>query len=499
MKGPCVLTIVDGWGIPQREDAPRFDTKKHIAQYIQKYPAGIISASGIGLGSSMDSSGNSAIGYTSLGTGMPPMNYILEQAMVQEDFYNTPAVQELYSSVQSSKRPLHIVVPIGGSYKKTVQQLAVFIHAYQEYGIKNPVVLHVLILPSEITLSLSTIKQALASILELPKVQIGTVVGSKYACDTSLHWNRTERAYRGIFFREGEETRTERLIDFISLLEEQKHTTEDLPPIILQDTPAYSSGDTVLFFDTNRRYTRQLVQACFIPGFSHMETIPYMFQSGFTLLSYETGIVAKILWHASVMPHGLSDILREHEISQMLMSDGVGYPLLAGYFRGVAEIVQPPDTYMHVQTVQEKDPLSLYKKHIDVLQKQVIKQVEDKQEVVVASLQYLDNILFKQDHKQIEKAYDALDTYIYMVSEHVLSLGGMHCIVGSYNAIDSAETVPVLCIADDKTGQAMRQGDIPEGNMQYATPCGSLLDMLPTILSYLNVEKPQHLVGRPLC
>ncbi|MBU0661475.1 hypothetical protein KKG22_04860 [Patescibacteria group bacterium] len=498
MIQPTVLTIVDGWGIDVKEQAPRFDTKKHIANYIQEYPAGILHASGVGLGVSALREGNVALGYTSIGTGVSPINYMIDYVIHNESFWSLPAVDHLFREIKESKNTVHMIVSLSLETEALLRRIRCFMQTREIKEITTAIVVHIVIASDEL-LTMDRFLLTLAAIQDMDGIQIGTVVGSRYGCDASNHWERTQRAYDGIFNRDAEETRSAKLLDFVRLLLEKEYTLETLPPVMTQDSPAYHSGDIVLFFDTKRAHTAQLVKLCFVPSSVHTQVDDQMFRSGYTLVSYAQGIPAKVLWSGPLHTDTLLDVLREHNIAQAYISDGKGYPLLLGRLHTSEGVLQTEYEH-HMIDMPEigLDPLVRLRKHVDMLMKKVIMQSELVDGVLMVSMQYLDDCIATHDQHVIDDAYTILDEYIHRVSEHVLSLGGLHMIVGSFNAHDLSETVPVLCIAEVFRGQALRYGDVPEGNMRLAPPSGSLLDIAPSLLFYKKLDKPQHMVGHSL-
>ncbi len=535
-----VLVVLDGFGIapPGPGNPISLANPKNINSYFYTYPNTTLQASGESVGLPAHEPGNTEVGHVNLGAGrvvyqdLPRIN----MSIADGSFYKNSAFLKAALHVRNTGGKLHLIGLVGeGTVHSSVDHLYALLYFAKENQLKN-VFIHAITdgrdsppkSAHEIVLRLEEkLKQ-----LEIGK--IASVTGRYYAMDRDRRWDRIRKAYMCLTKGEGNHAQT--ATDAVNESYSAGKTDEFMEPtnIVQGGKPLalIEPKDAVIFFNYRIDRPRELTKAFVLEQFEQNANIttsfdPYAvkyykthlpkeqialtppFQRGpkipnlvfVTLTEYEKGLAADVAYPPTLVDLPLGRVLAERDIPQLRMAESEKERFVTFYFNGGREQAFPYEERLiipspRVATYDLKPEMSASEITQSVLQ--ALK--EKKFAFIVVNFANADMVGHTGNLKATIKAVKTIDTCVDTIAAIALKNDWALLITGDHGNAEE--------MIDPKTNEMSTEHSnnpvpfiVVNSSLQAASKKlepGILADIAPTILSIMNLSKPNCMTGRNL-
>ncbi|WP_458188006.1 2,3-bisphosphoglycerate-independent phosphoglycerate mutase [Haladaptatus sp. NG-WS-4] len=329
--------------------------------------------------------------------------------------------------------------------------------------------------------------------------EVATVSGRYYAMDRDQNWERTKRAYDAIVNREAAHE-AETAVDAIRESYDRGDTDEFVEPTLIADGPVLDDGDSVVFFNFRSDRARQLTRMIAdIDPVWEFETNPPAVE--FVMLTqYDKEFDLPVAFPPDQPEDTLGEVLADHGQTQLRIAESEKYAHVTYFLNGgrevefdgeIRRIVESPD----VPTYDQRPEMSA-----EEVTDTAISVVEsDDPDVLVLNYANPDMVGHTGDFDAAVAAVEAVDEQLGRLVETLQKHGAHVFITADHGNADDMGTpenphtahtynlVPLVYLSPegDDGGREFRAG-------------GSLCDLAPTLLSVIDVEKPDAMTGESL-
>ncbi|MFO8049198.1 MAG: 2,3-bisphosphoglycerate-independent phosphoglycerate mutase, partial [Desulfosudaceae bacterium] len=345
-KKPCLLIILDGWGInpSSRGNAIAAANTPHLDSLFASYPHTRLSCSGEAVGLPEGFMGNSEVGHLNLGAGRIVYQELLRinNAIKDGSFFNNRLFASVIDSVKARGSTLHLVglVSDGGvhshiSHLKALVELAaekkvrVCVHAILD-GRDTP--------PDSGRHYLEDLQAFLS---DYPDAAIGSVCGRFYAMDRDTRWDRTQKAYQ--LYTEGSGRPESDPLEAVANAYQQGETDEFVSPIAICDdkgspTGVMSDKDGLIFFNFRADRARQLVRALTEENFSEFERNRFpRFCDTVSMTRYDQNFSLPVAFPPETPTQTLGETVSQAGLKQLRLAETEKYAHVTYFFNGGRE------------------------------------------------------------------------------------------------------------------------------------------------------------------
>jgi 2,3-bisphosphoglycerate-independent phosphoglycerate mutase len=539
MVHPLILIVLDGWGIAPTGPGNAISLAKlpYYRELLNRYPHGLLEASGESVGLPKGEDGNTETGHINLGAGnivyqdLPRINL----SIADGSFFKNYSFISAINHARKYNSNLHLLGLIGsGGVHSNIEHLLALLQLLKENNFTR-VFLHLITdgrdsPPRSASLY---IEQIQAFLKQLGFGQIATIMGRYYAMDRDHRWERTKLAYE--ILTKGKANKSSSPLDVITSSYQKKITDEFIIPtnIIKDGKPIslISENDSVIFFnyriDRPRQLTKAFVMDNFdeqantvdfdpyavkyykkhimekselIPPFKRGPLIPHLYFV--TMTEYSRNVHASsVAFPPEIIPHPLGECLANQGLRQLRMSESEKERFVTYYFNGQREtpftnedrkIIPSPK----VATYDMKPEMSSYELTTALLNS----LNKNKYEFILINFANPDMVAHTGVIPATIKACESVDNHLSVIVPKVLNLNGTILITGDHGnaeelinphtgGIDTEHStypVPFIAINNNWEGK----------NIEL--PKGVLGDVAPTILDILSIKKPVDMAGRNL-
>lgn len=497
-KKPVVLIILDGWGHREEKknnaiaeaNTPFFD---HLWS---SYPHSLLEASGLYVGLPDGQMGNSEVGHTTIGAGKAIDTDLvrISKAAEKNEFGKIPAFQKLFEHVKKHNSTLHVkgMVSPGGVHSHH-DHLFAFLRTAKEVGIKK-IALHVFT-DGRDTAPQSAheyVRELENELLRLGVGVIASVSGRYYAMDRDKNWDRIQKAKDVIFYGKGLVCKNCTPSEVIKKLHTEGKIDEHFEPMVFVDENekafCVEKNDGIFFFNfrsDRARYFSQLItevaenqNLCFV-----------------TMTEYQKGLPCLVAFEPTEIETTLAAEISKAGLTQMHVAETEKYAHATFFLNGGREV--PHDNEEHVLIESRKDITT----H-DLAPEMKAKEIADKAiEYIKKGTNFIfinfanpDMVGHTAKKQAIITALEVVDIQLKRVVDEINKAGGVAFVTADHGNAEvnideqgrphtahTTNRVPAILIGTDKK---MRNG--------------SLQDIAPTILSFMDIPKPDCMTGETL-
>jgi 2,3-bisphosphoglycerate-independent phosphoglycerate mutase len=535
---PVILIVLDGFGLTSAQPQGNAIFLAHppfINSLFSSYPHTQLKASGTAVGLPENEVGNTEVGHINLGAGKIVYQSLprIDLSIADGSFYKNKTFIEGIDHIQKTGGDLHLIGLIGsGSVHASVEHLYALLQLCKENSIKNVYIHAITDGRDSAPKAASEFMQRLQEKIDSLGVgKIASIMGRYYAMDRDKRWERIEKAYTCLTEATGPKYSTYQ--EAIDANYKQNKTDEFIEPslIVGQDNKIIQikKGDTVIFFNFRIDRPRELTKAFVLDDFEHKanETAYDPFATKYykshlvktpdtsiifkrkekisdlffiTMTEYQEDLPVHVAFPRHVVPLPIGRILSENQFPQLRMSESEKERFVTYYFNGLREapfeledriIIPSP----HVATYDLKPEMSA-PEITDNLVKQIIKQ---KYKFILVNFANSDMVGHTGNLQAAIKAIQVLDTALHKIIDQALRYdytvlitadhGNSESMLNEKGEVSTEHTgnpVPFIAINNKFTGKSI------------TLQSGILADVAPTILSLLNIHKPQEMTGRNL-
>lgn len=494
-----LLCILDGWGERALDHNNGLLFAKNWQNLLKKYPHTFLNASESYVGLPDGQMGNSEVGHMTLGLGrkiiqdLPRINESIEDGTFKE----SDIFRKFIKRTKTGTNVCHIMglFSLGGVHAHEDH----FLYATKilaEEGIT--VVVHP-ILDGRDTSPLS----ALSSLEKLQNIlghniKAGTVSGRYFTMDRDSRWERTKQAYDAFVNAIGHKYKT--ITEAVEFAYSQGVTDEFIEPCVINDYAGINLNDSLFFVNFRGDRARQWISALALPGFDKFLASHPPFSSILTMTDYSKELSP---YHLSLFPkisltEGLGDTVSKYALCQLRIAETEKYAHVTYFFNGGREAALEGEERIMVPSPQ----VATYDLKPEMSAEQVTEHVLSalalkKHNLIVVNYANPDMVGHTGVRTAIEKAIETIDSILIRLEKEALKNDWLLIITADHGNVEQ--------ITDD-AGQphtAHTCNVVPflvinaESNLRLRDN-GTLADVAPTILQWLNLPIPDVMSGQCL-
>ena len=545
---PFVLVIRDGWGTnPFPEQAP-FDAvaiaKTPVADRLMaEYPWTLIKTSGLDVGLTGTTMGNSEVGHQNIGAGriVDQDAVRISKACESDSLDQIPALVDPIVSARDAGKAVHLMginsdAGVHGQLEhlyamlrlcKSLGQQRVFIHLFTDGRDTGPF------------LGKDFVEQVSAEAKKIGVGRIASVIGRYWAMDRDNRWERVQKAYDLLTGRVDTDN-FDSAADAISAFYDNPKDPalagdEFVEPCTIGDAAEsrITDGDAVVFYNYRGDRPRELCSTFLLPEFDGADELKPSPDSGrrgfdrgakldvgFVLMTPYSERLAELANVAfpkpPKMPMIAGECFSKLGLTQFRCAETEKYPHVTFFFNDYRdepfegerrEIIQSPK----VATYDLQPEMSAAGVRDAVLARL---DAEDCEDVIVVNFANADMVGHTGKLDAAIKACEAVDEFTGQIVEKTIARGGSLIVTADHgnaeqmrlSAEDSPQTahtifdVPMLVVGDAFKDRELR-GDRDASNWTNAearSKRGRLADIFPTALEMMGLTKPDEMTGESL-
>lgn len=503
-RKPIVLMILDGWGYRQDNNNNAIASAKtpNWDGWWQQCPHMLLNASGAAVGLPENQMGNSEVGHMHISAGrVIPQDFTrINQAIASDEFDQNTTLLDMIQDMKAQGKAIHVMglLSPGGVHSHENHLFAFLKLCHQQQF--NRVYLHLFLdgrdtPPQSATSSL----QALNEVLQhYPVATIASVCGRYYAMDRDNRWERLSPVYR--MLTEGRSSyRFANSEAAINAFYQENKFDEFIPPAIIGTGKAIESGDSVFFFNFRADRARQLSEALIDESFNGFIRVQRPVLAHFvTMTRYAKHLLTESVFPPLQLRNTLGEVLANQSLNQLRVAETEKYAHVTFFFNGGNEqifanedrILVPSPRVATYDLLPEMSAKELTRTVVDAIK-------SDAYDVIICNYANADMVGHSGNLHATARAIECLDQCMQTVWATLEPIGGALLITADHG---NAEIM-----FDEKTGQphtAHTNQPVPllylGGGYHFKQFMGSLIDVAPTLLALLDIDKPIEMTGNAL-
>jgi len=498
MNHKAILIILDGWGLGKKPEVDALKQAKtpFFDDLIVKYPYNTLITFGEEVGLPEGQMGNSEVGHLNIGAGRIVYQDFtkINKSIKDGNFFQNPKLTSLLSQAKQDHKKVHLIgLMSDGGVHSHVNHIKALCDATQHHKL-DEVYIHAFLDGRDT--SPHGGKDYVSDVLQHihgTTVKLASVIGRYYAMDRDTRWERTQRAYdllvRGVATKHTEDP-VQQIQDFY----DQDITDEFMEPI--QVCPAViEDGDIVICFnfrtDRPRQITTVLTQRAF-PEY-HMKPLQISY-AGMTKYDDDFKNVA-VLFDKENLTQTLGEVIASKQKTQLRIAETEKYPHVTFFFNGGREEPYPGEDRIVVPSPKVATYDLQPEMSAAELTSKVIAAIENNSpDFICLNYANTDMVGHTGDFEAAKKAAETVD--------HALSQLIPACMSHDYHTIIIADhgNSDIMKNEDGTAHTAHTTNLVPiiyasQNPVSNHIKSGKLADVAPTILSLMNIDRPEKMTG----
>ena len=508
-KKPCMLMILDGWGInPNHDGNAVYLAKTPCLDRLKKeYPNTSLLCSGEAVGLPEGFMGNSEVGHLNIGAGRIVLQDLLRinTAINDGSFYENQAITSIISKVKANNSALHMMGLVSdGGVHSHLNHLFALLNMAKQKGLSR-VYIHA-ITDGRDTLSDSGagyVKNLQDYIDSINFGSIATICGRFYAMDRDNRWDRTEKAFR--LYTMGEGIKEKDPVEAVKKAYMQEETDEFIRPTVItgKDDKALGiveDGDGIIFFNFRADRARQITHVFTDPVFDPFkrELLPKLCEY-LCMTLYDEELTLPLAFPPVHLNKILGQVISEQGLRQLRIAETEKYAHVTYFFNGGEEkpfsledrclIPSPREVATYDLKPEMSAPL--------VTEEVVSRLRSNNYDLIVLNFANMDMVGHTGVLDAAIRACETVDRCVRKIVDEMRLIGGVILIIADHgNAeeminenghVHTAHTlnpVPFILVSDKYKDVELKSG--------------ILADVAPTILDILGIDKPEEMTGNSL-
>lgn len=518
-KTPHVLMILDGFGHREedKDNAIAAANMPNLDKIYQKYPHGLISASGEDVGLPDGQFGNSEVGHMNLGAGrvLYQDSTRISSELANREFYKNEALVDAVKAANEKGGNVHIMGLLSdGGVHSHQDHIEGMCHSALVHGAKN-VFVHCFLdgrdtPPKSADKYINRLREYLNKLNAHyeGRVQIASIIGRYYAMDRDNRWDRVQKAYELI--TEGKADRLSTRADgAVQAAYKARETDEFINPTTViesGDTPyTVDDNDALIFMNFRADRARELAQAFVLPDheFSGFARHKQPKLAAFVMLTKYSDILAdspktSIAYYPTSLTNTLGEYLQAQGKTQLRIAETEKYAHVTFFFSGGREaeykgetriLVPSPDVATYDLQPEMSAP--------EVTDKLVAAIESGKYDVLIVNYANGDMVGHTGIFEAAVQAVEALDVCVGRIESAVRAAGGNMLITADHGNVEQMQDYESGQVHTQHTTEHVPLIYIGEQKVQVRSG-GKLSDIAPTILSLMNITAPEEMTGENL-
>jgi len=508
-KAPCMLMILDGWGInPNQEgNAVKQANTPNLDALFASCPHTELECSGEAVGLPHGIMGNSEVGHLNIGAGRIVYQDLLRIDMAVKDrsIFENKAFNSVMSKVKAKDAALHLMGLVSdGRVHSSLEHLFALIDMAEEKGVTR-VYVHAILdgrdTPPES--GAGYLKKLKGYLANKRNTHIATVCGRYFAMDRDTRWDRVEKAYK--LYTEGAGTRENDAVEAVMNSYKRGETDEFVSPVMLSQPDGIPEGtikdnDGIIFFNFRADRTREITNAFIGKEFDFFNREVILDLSEFVCMTeYAENFDLPVAFLPVHLDDILGAVLSRENFLQLRIAETEKYAHVTYFFNGGEEEPFPGEdrclvpSPRDINTYDEKPEMSAY----DVKNEVISRLDSDKYDFIALNFANMDMVGHTGIMEAAIQAVETVDTCVGEIVDKIKSKSGTLLITADHGnsekMIDengilytahTTNNVPLILVNYDKSGIMLQPG--------------KLGDIAPTILHIMSIAKPELMTGTSL-
>ena len=498
---PLLLMILDGFGIaPKEGNAIAAANKPNLDRLFASNPITQIGASGLDVGLPDGQMGNSEVGHTNIGAGRIVYQALTRITKAIEDgpFFENEAFLSAVENAKKNGSALHLIGLLSdGGVHSHITHLYGLLELAKRHGLTK-VYVHALLDGRDVPPASG--KDFVAACAEKMKEigvgEIATVMGRYYAMDRDNRWERVEKAYSAMVYREGVQAADP--VQAVADSYANDVTDEFVVPVVCEKGAPIQANDSVIFYNFRPDRAREITRTFVDPDFSGFER-----KNGFFPLTYvcmtqydATMPNVQVAFKPESLENTFGEYISQKGLKQLRIAETEKYAHVTFFFNGGVEkqydgedriLVKSPK----VATYDLQPEMSAY----EVTDKLVAAIESSKYDVIILNFANCDMVGHTGVFEAAVKAVEAVDTCVGRVTDAVAAQGGVTLITADHGNADR------MVDDDGSPFTAHTTNPVPFCVVGYDCKLregGRLADIAPTMLQILGLPQPAEMTGKSL-
>lgn len=494
------LIILDGVGIAPKSNTNAVSlAKTPTLDYINmNFPSCQLQASGSAVGLPDGQPGNSEIGHLTIGAGRVITSELvrINNDIDNNQFIYNPNFQKAIALAQKKRTKMHVIglSSYGGVHSSLTHMQRILTECGNK-GIKT--VAHIIsdgrdCEPGSIAYDIKDIQNTDDQFGEI--VKIGTISGRYYAMDRDKNWDRTRKTLDAMM-QVGPAYK-----DLENYLADQYAAEGKTDEFIV---PAYNKlapdvklekGDIVFIFNFRQDRVRQLAHLIKKSKLYDEKSPAWDLDLTLVTMVKYDGIDSDIIIYPPNYPNNtLGQVIANAGLSQLRIAETEKYAHVTFFFDGGKE----QDLAKQKKILIPSPKVATYDMQPEMSAKEVTTQLlanMDKYDVIICNYANCDMVGHTGDIKATITAIETVDTCLKQVIDKAKEIGMTLFITSDHGNCEK------MVGKDGKpfTAHTTAQVNFVCTDTNITLHNGSLANIAPTILKYLEIEKPKEMTAKSL-
>ncbi|MEE9342915.1 MAG: 2,3-bisphosphoglycerate-independent phosphoglycerate mutase, partial [Gammaproteobacteria bacterium] len=493
---PIILVILDGWGYREEpENNAILAAKTPVWDRIwEQYPHSLIKTSGAAVGLPAGQMGNSEVGHMNLGAGRVVYQEFtrVSRSIKTGSFFTNATLTDAVDQALETDKAVHILGLLSpGGVHSHEEHIHAMMKIAIERGVKK-VYLHAFLdgrdtPPRSATASLEAMEEKLK---EYGGGQIASIIGRYYAMDRDHRWPRIQAAYDLITQGKAEYV-AQTALEGLETAYERDESDEFVKATSIVapggSKVTIDDGDVMVFMNFRSDRARQITRPFIEPNFDgfERESIPELGQF-VSLTEYNSEFDVPVAFPAERLHKVFGGLLSRHGIRQLRLAETEKYAHVTFFFNGgVEEPFEGEDRIMVPSPMVATYDLQPEMNAKEVTRRLVEAIDGNEYGVVICNFANGDMVGHTGNFDAAVKAIETLDESLGNILEALSRSGGELLVTADHGNAEQ--------MLDTETGQAYTAHTSNPVPLVYIgrkakLSSGALCDIIPTMLSLMNLE-----------
>ena len=504
---------MDGFGLaqPASDNAVLLADMKYFNSLINKFPSFSLAAAGLMVGLPWGKAGNSEVGHSAIGTGRV---IVQEWARINSDittgdFFKNKAFLDAIGHCKKHDSKLHFIgLASPGGIHSHEEHLFALLRLAEEKSVPQ-IFVHLITDGEDVPQSecLESLKR-LQPFLKKSGARIATIAGRAFSMDRVLNWNMTEKSWKAM--AEGKGSAITDPSGYLSDSHKKNIGDENIEPAVVVDQKNIPVGliaedDALIFFNFRNDRMKQLVS-------SFAKKPKNLFIATMTRYGYDIPVNA-VAYEPPVIHKTLGKIFCDRQLKQLRIAEKEKEAHVSNFFNGGR--IDPYEGEKHIivpsKKVENQSLAKFPEMSANDIVKTVQKAMDENYALHVINFANADMIGHTGDLKASVAAVKVLDKSLEQIIEPILKkpdwLAVVTCDHGNAEQLQdpltreretqhSTANVPAVFIGNGLELKEPSKKTLE--NLADDEQAGGLIDIAPSILKLMGIEKPSEMTGTSL-
>ncbi|VEU59558.1 2,3-bisphosphoglycerate-independent phosphoglycerate mutase [Mesomycoplasma neurolyticum] len=495
MKKPVILTVIDGLGLRNEKQGNAFAQAKTptFDEYFKNYPHSIIQASGEFVGLPEGQMGNSEVGHLNIGagfvvyTGLSLINKALKEKTFEK---NSKFIKAFKNSIKTNSTLQIMGLLSPGGVHSLEKHLFALIEAAHNFGVKKLNV-HVFgdgrdVAPQSILTSIEKLENILN---KYENYQIATIAGRFYAMDRDKMFDRNEIAYQTILGKS--QSYFENASTYIKEQYDQKIYDEFFVPAQnkkISKNDFLKNNDSVIFFNFRPDRARQLSHMILNSDLYDYKPSEIIKTNVFVSMMKYEGLETEVAFEEMEVKTPIGKVIEQTGLKQLRLAETQKYAHVTFFMDGGNDIVFKNSERIMVNSLKVESYADAPQMSAKEITDELLAKAKNF-DLVIMNFANPDMVGHTGNLNSTIKAVEILDEQLGRIKKWVEENNAVQFITADHGNAEVTEdennnpatkhtSYPVMLITTDKSLKLKN---------------GKLSNIAPTILDYMNIQKPDEM------